>query len=77
MGQIIFTEFELQVLETARIVGGKGETPIQCHCTNTTDGCGINATQINCTHNSHCMYYITQNCSAEDRCITPVQELCI
>lgn len=24
MGQIIFTEFELQVLETARIVGGKG-----------------------------------------------------
>ncbi len=27
MGQIIFTEFELQVLETARIVGGKGE----CH----------------------------------------------
>lgn len=35
MGQIIFTEFELQVLETARIVGGKGETPIQCHCTST------------------------------------------
>lgn len=24
MGQFIFTEFELQVLETARIVGGKG-----------------------------------------------------
>lgn len=24
MGQIIFTEFELQVLETAKILGGKG-----------------------------------------------------
>lgn len=27
MGQIIFTEFELQALETAKILGGKGKHP--------------------------------------------------
>lgn len=76
MGQIRFTEFELRELETAGILGGKGETPIQDHCINTTDGCGLNTTQIKCTHNSHCMCYITQYCSLEDKCITPVQKLC-
>ena len=32
MGQIIFTEFELQVLETARIVGGKGKVESKGKC---------------------------------------------
>lgn len=41
MGQIIFTEFELQVLETARIVGGKGEVNTQNQCNNSADGCGV------------------------------------
>ena len=77
MEQIRFSEFELQELEATKILGGKGEIPVQDHCTNTTDGCGIDATQIICTHESHCMCYITQYCSLEDKCITPIQKFCL
>lgn len=40
MGQIIFTEFELQVLETAKILGGKGNVTPQNQCNNSADECG-------------------------------------
>lgn len=69
MGQIIFTEFELQVLETARIVGGKGNVTIQNQCNNSTDGCGAGSLQNQCSNSAQCMCYITQNCETQERCL--------
>ena len=69
MGQIIFTEFELQVLETAKILGGKGNVTIQNQCNNSADGCGAGSLQNQCSNSAQCMCYITQNCETQERCL--------
>lgn len=77
MNQIKFLEFELQELEATKILGGKGEITVQDPCTNDTDGCAVGAIQIMCTNKEQCMCYIAQNCSVDEKCVTPIQKMCL